>query len=100
MKRLRHSMQRHSIRNAREWVDSNGEIHRRGGPAIEDPTGYKGWYWHGKAIYEHAVNHHLLGPADSAANWTWRYFGNKKPPVNDPGQVLFNAPGYEEIDKT
>lgn len=53
------------------WRNSEGRVHREGGPAIEWKNGDKSWYRHGKL-------HREGGPAIENANGAKCYFLNGK----------------------
>lgn len=57
------------IDGSKEWRNSEGQLHREDGPAIELPNGSRGWFYEGK-------HHRVDGPAiehiDGDKSWWYK----------------------------
>ena len=83
----------------KEWRNSDGDLHRTDGPAIEWANGTESWYWHGnlhreggpaytgrtgdKYWYRFHNLHRLDGPAIECVNGdkAWFIYGERYEPL-------------------
>ena len=98
------------LNGTKQWLDSNGKLHRVDGPAIEYVNGDKYWSEHGqwhrvdgpaieysngtKQWYLCDKHHRVGGPAIELANGNKEWYQNGKPHRED-GPAMEYADGYK-----
>lgn len=78
----------------RRWLEMHDNVkrwHRWGGPAMENSSGAKEWYFHGVLMYSEDGESNCRKHYTKHTGWSHSWM--------DQGKRMFSFPGYSEAEK-